>query len=185
MYNINEFCAKLSSSELIGNEKIFTHSDYKNAYKPLVIESVVQLIDGTIPNKNEFMAMDICCGHGFMLRSLKMDFNNSKLIGIDIDKFDTWTNDIDNLAFYSADMFKMIQLDLDFKFDIIFTFNTLRGSIEQWGYDNFNNFLQWCSKYSKYMITNNCTNKSLNGFELINTIPVHGDFDTNLFKSIQ
>ena len=77
----------------------------------------------------------------------------------------------------------MIKLIPEFKFDIIIAFNTLRASEEQWGQENYNQFISWCSKYGKYLIANNCTNRHFDNFKLIDSIQVPGFYDTNLFKS--
>jgi hypothetical protein len=185
MYNIDDLHTKLSLLELSGTNKIFEHSKYENSYNPAIENSVMQIINkNTNLSAHAFIGMDICCGYGFMLQSLKRNYSDSTLIGIDIDRFNSWVTNVDNLSFYTADMFKLIELDLNFKFDIIFTFNTLRGTIDQWGYDNYHNFLKWCAKYTNYLITNNCTLKPLNGFKLLDTIAVPNNYDINLFKPI-
>ena len=184
MYNIDQLRVKLFELENQSNSynKIFTHSKYENAKKPHVNESVTSLINENLDQT--FTGIDLCCGHGFMLQSLSCIYKNSTLIGIDIDKFESWDNDVENLSFYSIDMFELIQMKLNFKFDVIFTFNTLRGTIEQWGHENYINFLAWCNMHSKFLITNNCTTKKIPGFELVNTIKIENDYDTNLFKSL-
>jgi hypothetical protein len=111
--------------------------------------------------------------------------SNDKIVtiynGIDINKFNEW-NDFTGVNFFQRDVFEVIKFEPTFKFDVVITFNTLRAESKMWGGERYNNFLNWCNKHTNYIITNNCTNKELDGFELIDTIQIPNFYDTNLFK---
>lgn len=59
---------------------------------------------------------------------------------------------------------------------------TISDNVEYTDTLRYNDFLTWCNKHTNYIITNKCTDKELDGFELIDTIQIPNFYDTNLFK---
>lgn len=138
------------------------------------------IIKNNINTDKTLYGIDFFCGHGHILNFVKQNYK-CELIGIDINKFPDWLS-FNDIKFYQKDVFDVIKINPTFKFDIVMTFNTLRANPRDWGENKFNEFLNWCSKHSTYLITNNCTNKELINFQLIDTIKVPNFFDINLFK---
>ena len=134
--------------------------------------------------------LDLCCGHGNRLKAINEQFN-SKCVGIDINKSKNWLEyKSETIHFFKHDVDNVIKnINCKKPFDIILTMNTLRGHFED---DNYKNeFLNWCSKNCKYLITNSCNNKNFKGFNLVDNISAKEDlkiedikiYDCNLFKS--
>lgn len=179
MSELINFCNSISSIPLQG-KAIFDTSLKENACHPPVYESVIKTISDNVEYTDTLRCIDFFCGHGMVSYQVKKTFN-SEVIGVDINEFNEW-NDFTGVNFFQRDVFEVIKFEPTFKFDIVITFNTLRAESKMWGGERYNNFLNWCNKYTNYIITNNCTNKELDGFELIDTIQIPKFYDTNLFK---
>lgn len=177
--DLSNFCDNISSIPLQGTA-IFKTSLKENACHPLVYESVIKTINNNVDYIDTLKCIDFFCGHGMVSYQVKKTFN-SEVIGIDINEFNEW-NDFTGVHFFQRDVFEVIKFEPSFKFDIVITFNTLRAGSDMWGEERYNDFLTWCNKHTNYIITNKCTDKELDGFELIDTIQIPNFFDTNLFK---
>jgi hypothetical protein len=168
----------------LSHNNIFAHST-RDMFNKDRSDSVVNIIRNNIDFTDELTCIDMFCGHGGILQAINKSFSCSKTVGIDITRFNTWS-DIkkDNCLFIQQNVFDTIKIQPDFVFDVVVTFNTLRAENRQWGIEHHKSFLAWCAKHSRYLITNNCTKKQFDGFELVDTILVPNQYDTNLFKSI-
>lgn len=175
MNNLVKFCNDIMKLDYSYN-LIFNTSQKKTE----VCDSVSTIIDNNIETTDSLNCIDFFCGHGHIATYIKNKYN-SNVIGIDINRFDDWNKSTD-VHFFQKDVFDVLRLECPIKFDIVITFNTLRANLFNWERNNYNDFLKWCNRHTKYLITNNCTNKKLEGFNLIDTIEVPGFYDTNLFK---
>jgi hypothetical protein len=179
MSELSSFCNEISLLPLEGSA-IFATSKKQNACHPSVYESVITTISNNIDCNGTLKCIDFFCGHGMISYQIKKTFN-SEVIGVDINEFNEW-NDFTDVNFFQRDVFEVIKLEPTFKFDIVVTFNTLRAESKMWGEEKYNSFLDWCSKHTNYIITNRCTDKEFDDFELIDIIQIPNFFDTNLFK---
>ena len=179
MSELSKFCSEISLLPLEGSA-IFATSKKQNAYHPPVYESVIKTISDNVEYTDALRCIDFFCGHGMVSYQIKKTFN-SEVIGVDINEFSEWNN-FTGVNFFQRDVFEVIKLEPTFKFDIVVTFNTLRAESKTWGEEKYNSFLDWCSKHTNYIITNRCTDKEFDDFELIDTIQIPNFFDTNLFK---
>jgi len=170
------------NSLLFQGLSIFATSKKENAFKKEIHDSVITIINNNIDYNKTLRCIDFFCGHGIVLNQIKKTYN-SEVIGVDINRFHDW-NVFNEVYFSQKDVFEVLKLNPPFRFDIVITLNTLRAESKIWGHDRYDKFLTWCNKHSNYLITNNCTNKKLNGFELINTVSPPGIYDINLFKAI-
>jgi hypothetical protein len=160
---------------------LFATSKKENSSNVGVCESVTEIINRHVHADDAITCIDFFCGHGFTIGHVSKTLN-TKSIGVDIIQFDEWA-DYSNTKFYQKDVFDVLKLTPEFRFDVVITFNTLRGTVDQWGKEKHDCFLAWCSKHSRYLVTNNCTNRKFDGFQLIDTIQVPNFYDTNIFKS--
>jgi len=183
MSELDIFCDRINSLPLQGSI-IFATSKQENAFRNEVYNSVITIIKNNINCSKTLRCIDFFCGHGIVLDQIKKTYD-SELVGIDINNFHNDWNNFENIHFFQKDVFDVIKLKPTFKFDIILTLNTLRAESKMWGQERYDAFLSWCNQHSNYLITNNCINKKLDGFQLVDTVQTPGLYDTNLFKIVK
>jgi hypothetical protein len=176
---LNKFISKIEQLEEPRGTAIFSKSTLKNTIK--YIDPTLKIIQNNINSTNNKKGIDLFCGHGNLTSKVNEELGID-MIAADIRYFDDWES-FENVRFFQKNVFDIIQLDVDSKLDLIITMNSIRGNIRDWGEDNYNNFIKWCSNNTKFLITNNCTENPLQGFKLIDTIKTEGIFDVNIFKS--
>jgi len=180
MKEFDLFCNKINSVPYECINNIFSTSKLENTFNSSIVMSVGNIINNNIQITDNTTCIDFFCGAGALAGNIGQVFN-VRTIGIDINFFNEWKL-FPNTKFYQKDVFSVLKVTPDFVFDIIVTFNTLRASEAHWK-SLYTDFLSWCELHGKYLITNNCTNKQLPGFEIIDTVKVPNFYDTNLFKN--
>ena len=189
---MHEFLQKLNCLDVKFNNKSsrfprFGKSDpaKSNDYNDTICNLIDELILSNIAIDS---VLDLACGHGNHLMTVHEKFKNL-CIGVDIHEFDAWNHEFENLHFFQKDIDEITtNIKCKEKLDLIITMNTLRSSPFRTK-KYFTLFLEWCRSHSNYLITNNCTNVKLPGFELIATKTPDGTLkhrpcDVNLFKTL-
>jgi hypothetical protein len=94
-----------------------------------VISEILHMTENGNLNE-DFTVVDICCGNAFLLHMIKNRFPKCTALGIDLHPFNSWgeiASRHDDIALMQVDVEDFVKVSPPFKFDLGFTFNTLRG----------------------------------------------------------
>jgi hypothetical protein len=126
----------------------------------ILLETLSQLVNENKLNE-DFTILELFCGNGVMLHTVKSKYPKCIPIGLDLLNFNMWdviNKEYPDIKFIQSDFFEIYNSDIELNIDVMITYNTWRGWDNSVGPNSKvskDDFMNWAKKNFKYIIADN------------------------------